>query len=85
MSQPPDHVRLNRVLWDGKAPEYAISGRRSWAEGGATLGGPRGRDAGTVEALAVRGDLEGAPAIVLAAQGHPALLGARISAQGSLR
>lgn len=32
MSRPPDHVRLNRALWDDKAPEYAISGRRSWAE-----------------------------------------------------
>ena len=32
MSEPPDHVRLNRALWDVKAIEYAEIGRRSWAE-----------------------------------------------------
>lgn len=32
MSEPPDHVRLNRALWDEKAIEYAAAGRRSWAE-----------------------------------------------------
>ena len=32
MSEPPDHVRLNRALWDVKATEYAVIGRRSWAE-----------------------------------------------------
>ena len=32
MSQPPDHVRLNRAAWDDKSSEYADSGRRSWAK-----------------------------------------------------
>jgi SAM-dependent methyltransferase len=32
MSQPPDHVRLNRALWDEHAIEYAAAGRRGWAE-----------------------------------------------------
>jgi len=32
MSELPDHVRLNRALWDGKSTEYAGIGRRSWAE-----------------------------------------------------
>jgi SAM-dependent methyltransferase len=32
MSEAPDHVRLNRALWDVKSTEYADIGRRSWAE-----------------------------------------------------
>lgn len=32
MSEPPDHVLLNRAAWDAKASEYAVIGRRSWAE-----------------------------------------------------
>ena len=32
MSQPPDHVSLNRAYWDEKAIEYAAGGRRSWAK-----------------------------------------------------
>ncbi len=31
MSQPPDHVQLNRALWDVKAAGYAEAGRRAWA------------------------------------------------------
>jgi SAM-dependent methyltransferase len=31
MSEPPDHVQLNRELWDVKALDYAAAGRRSWA------------------------------------------------------
>lgn len=27
----PDHVRRNRVLWDGYAAEYAAPGERAWA------------------------------------------------------
>lgn len=38
-----------------------------------------------VEALAVRGDLEGAQAVVLRGQGHPTLLIARIEAHVSHR
>ncbi len=30
MSEPPDHVRLNRALWDVKAAEYVAAGRRCW-------------------------------------------------------
>jgi SAM-dependent methyltransferase len=32
MSQPPDHVHLNRAYWDAQAAEYYVeAGRRSWA------------------------------------------------------
>jgi SAM-dependent methyltransferase len=31
MSQPPDHVRVNRAAWDLQAAEYEEPGRRSWA------------------------------------------------------
>ena len=32
MSQPPDHVSLNRAYWDAQAAEYYVeAGRRSWA------------------------------------------------------
>ncbi|HEY8841741.1 MAG TPA: class I SAM-dependent methyltransferase [Candidatus Dormibacteraeota bacterium] len=32
MSEPPDHVRLNRAYWDAKAVDSADNGRRAWAE-----------------------------------------------------
>jgi SAM-dependent methyltransferase len=38
MSEQPDHVRLNRSLWDEKAAEYAAPGRRSWAASEARWG-----------------------------------------------
>ena len=31
MSEPPDHVRINRAAWDVKAAEYEEPGRRAWA------------------------------------------------------
>jgi SAM-dependent methyltransferase len=32
MSEPPDHVRVNRAYWDEQAKDYADPGRRSWAK-----------------------------------------------------
>lgn len=31
MSEPPDHVRINRAAWDVMAAEYEAPGRRNWA------------------------------------------------------
>ena len=31
MSELPDHVRRNRALWDGWAPEFAAPGEANWA------------------------------------------------------
>lgn len=31
MSEPPDHVRVNRAAWDVLAAEYEEPGRRAWA------------------------------------------------------
>jgi SAM-dependent methyltransferase len=39
MSEPPDHVRLNRAYWDVQAFEYYVeAGRRSWASRGPSWG-----------------------------------------------
>ena len=32
MSEPPDHVRLNRGYWDEEAKDYADPGRLAWAK-----------------------------------------------------
>ena len=32
MSEPPDHVRLNRAYWDEEAKDYADPGRLAWAK-----------------------------------------------------
>jgi SAM-dependent methyltransferase len=32
MSEPTDHVRLNRAYWDEQAKDYADPGRRAWAK-----------------------------------------------------
>lgn len=38
MSEPPDHVRLNRAAWDVWAAEYEEPGRRAWARQEPTWG-----------------------------------------------
>jgi SAM-dependent methyltransferase len=33
MTEPPNHVRINRAVWDLQAAEYEEPGRRAWAQG----------------------------------------------------
>src|SRR5437879_6125273 len=32
MSELPEHVRRNRVMWDDRAKEFAAAGERGWAQ-----------------------------------------------------
>jgi hypothetical protein len=45
MSEPLDHVRLNRDLWDAQAADYVAWGRRAWADHEPTWGIGRVPDA----------------------------------------